>query len=91
MVKHLQEQLTELQGAKEALATSRTREDALQQQVRSFCNNFNDCVTFWTHHCTTSDGSVISSIITSLVFVFSNPFLLILYVADPAAEGAEGS
>lgn len=33
MVKHLQEQLTELQGAKDALAISRTREDALQQQV----------------------------------------------------------
>ncbi|XP_026228941.1 centrosomal protein of 162 kDa-like isoform X2 [Anabas testudineus] len=33
MVKHLQEQLTELQGAKDALAISRTREDALQKQL----------------------------------------------------------
>ncbi|KAM9352865.1 centrosomal protein of 162 kDa [Symphorus nematophorus] len=31
--KHLQEQLKELQGAKEALAISRTREDALQKQL----------------------------------------------------------
>ncbi|XP_051263216.1 centrosomal protein of 162 kDa isoform X2 [Dicentrarchus labrax] len=33
MVKHLQEQLRELQGAKDALAISRTREDALQKQL----------------------------------------------------------
>lgn len=33
VVKHLQDQLKELQGAKEALAISRTREDALQKQV----------------------------------------------------------
>ncbi|XP_073342549.1 centrosomal protein of 162 kDa [Pagrus major] len=32
-VKHLQEQLRELQGAKDALAISRTREDALQKQL----------------------------------------------------------
>ncbi|XP_049440497.1 centrosomal protein of 162 kDa isoform X2 [Epinephelus fuscoguttatus] len=33
VVKHLQDQLKELQGAKEALAISRTREDALQKQL----------------------------------------------------------
>nr|XP_046255811.1 centrosomal protein of 162 kDa isoform X2 [Scatophagus argus] len=33
MVKHLKDQLKELQGAKEALAISRTREDALQKQL----------------------------------------------------------
>ncbi|KAM6995229.1 centrosomal protein of 162 kDa [Tautogolabrus adspersus] len=33
MVKHLQDQLRELQGAKDALAISRTREDALQKQL----------------------------------------------------------
>ncbi|KAM3614709.1 uncharacterized protein V6R79_018243 [Siganus canaliculatus] len=33
IVKHLQDQLKELQGAKEALAISRTREDALQKQL----------------------------------------------------------
>ncbi|KAM9847014.1 centrosomal protein of 162 kDa [Aulostomus maculatus] len=33
MVKHLQEQLKELQATKEALAVSRTREDALQTQL----------------------------------------------------------
>lgn len=33
MVKHLQDQLKELQGAKDALAISRTREEALQKQV----------------------------------------------------------
>ncbi|XP_071325568.1 centrosomal protein of 162 kDa isoform X2 [Trachinotus anak] len=33
MIKHLQEQLKELQGAKEALATSKTRENALQKQL----------------------------------------------------------
>ncbi|XP_067367219.1 centrosomal protein of 162 kDa isoform X3 [Channa argus] len=33
MVKHLQEQLKELQGVKDALAISRTREDALQMQL----------------------------------------------------------
>ncbi|XP_070690850.1 centrosomal protein of 162 kDa isoform X2 [Pempheris klunzingeri] len=33
MVKHLQEQLKELQGAKGALAISRTREEALQKQL----------------------------------------------------------
>ncbi|KAK9513209.1 hypothetical protein VZT92_026761 [Zoarces viviparus] len=32
-VKHLQEQLKEVQGAKDALAISRTREDALQKQL----------------------------------------------------------
>ncbi|XP_060905163.1 centrosomal protein of 162 kDa [Labrus mixtus] len=32
-VKHLQDQLRELQGAKDALAISRTREDALQKQL----------------------------------------------------------
>ncbi|XP_068426865.1 centrosomal protein of 162 kDa isoform X2 [Clinocottus analis] len=32
-VKHLREQLKEVQGAKEALAISRTREDALQKQL----------------------------------------------------------
>ncbi|XP_030250867.1 centrosomal protein of 162 kDa isoform X6 [Sparus aurata] len=32
-VKHLQEQLRELQGVKDALAISRTREDALQKQL----------------------------------------------------------
>ncbi|XP_029307790.1 centrosomal protein of 162 kDa isoform X4 [Cottoperca gobio] len=33
MVKHLKEQLKEMQGAKDALAISRTREDALQKQL----------------------------------------------------------
>ncbi|XP_062278354.1 centrosomal protein of 162 kDa [Scomber scombrus] len=33
MVKHLQEQLKELQGVREALTVSRTREDALQKQL----------------------------------------------------------
>ncbi|XP_070822577.1 centrosomal protein of 162 kDa isoform X5 [Chaetodon trifascialis] len=33
VVKHLKDQLKELQGAKEALAISRTREDALQKQL----------------------------------------------------------
>ncbi|XP_018521252.1 centrosomal protein of 162 kDa isoform X3 [Lates calcarifer] len=33
MVKHLQEQLKELQGVKDALAISRTRENALQKQL----------------------------------------------------------
>uniref|UniRef100_UPI0037E7FD3C centrosomal protein of 162 kDa n=1 Tax=Semicossyphus pulcher TaxID=241346 RepID=UPI0037E7FD3C len=33
MLKHLQDQLKELQGAKDALAISRTREDALQKQL----------------------------------------------------------
>ncbi|XP_033497664.1 centrosomal protein of 162 kDa isoform X1 [Epinephelus lanceolatus] len=33
VMKHLQDQLKELQGAKEALAISRTREDALQKQL----------------------------------------------------------
>uniref|UniRef100_A0A3Q3K0D1 Centrosomal protein of 162 kDa n=1 Tax=Monopterus albus TaxID=43700 RepID=A0A3Q3K0D1_MONAL len=35
MVTHLQDQLKELQGAKNALAVSRTREDALQTQLTS--------------------------------------------------------
>ena len=34
MVKHLQDQLKDLQGAKDALEISRTRENALQKQVR---------------------------------------------------------
>lgn len=36
MVKHLQDQLKELQRAKDELAISRTREDALQKQVLDF-------------------------------------------------------
>lgn len=33
LVKHLHEQLKELQGVRDALVVSRTREDALQKQV----------------------------------------------------------
>ena len=38
-MKHLKEQLQELQGAKDALTVSRTREDALQKQVQGFFLN----------------------------------------------------
>ncbi|KAI4790217.1 hypothetical protein KUCAC02_034770 [Chaenocephalus aceratus] len=41
-VKHLKEQLQELQGAKDALTVSRTREDALQKQLSRLLKDLKD-------------------------------------------------